>query len=168
MQDTTTRRWPVATRRTCDRVQPKTRARILSKPVLAALFLCLGVVPNVQGQEPVPDPVVVGFQSYSSISGTVRDSRGAALTGIEVRVVGQKTDTEFKLPTDSDGSFNFTDLPAGIYEVKISVAGFQPFASEPLEAAAGAKHELQIVVTRLPTKTTTIDVNASLKEVAEA
>ena len=90
------------------------------------------------------------------------------LVGIEVRALGQNNNLEFKLATDSNGTFAFTGLSTGIYEVKIDVAGLRPFASEPFAVAEGAKHELPIVATRMATKTTTVDVNASLQEVAEA
>jgi hypothetical protein len=90
------------------------------------------------------------------------------LVGIEVRALGQNNDLEFKLATDSNGAFAFTGLPAGIYQLKIDVAGLRPFASEPVAVAEGARHELPIVAMRMATKTTTVNVNASPQEVAEA
>jgi hypothetical protein len=146
MQDTTTAWWPVA----------------------AAWFLCLGAVMNLLGQQPAPDPLVVGSQFSNSITGTVRDSHGVALIGIEVRVVGKNNNIESKVRTDNNGTFSFTDLPGGIYQVKINVAGLHPFASEPLAIGAGTRLEVPIIATRVAIQTTTIDVNATVTEVAEA
>ncbi len=123
---------------------------------------------NLHGQRVGPDPAGFESQPSSSIIGTVRDRSGVALVGIDVRVLGQNNKLEFKLATDSNGSFAFTDIPAGVYQIKIEVAGLRPFASEPFAVAEGARHESTIVVTRMATKTTTVNVNASPQEVAEA
>jgi hypothetical protein len=168
MKDTSTSRGAAVTRRAYDQVQPKTRARTLSRLFPAALFLCLGAAVNLHGQQLPPDPGAVGSQCSSSITGTVRDGGGLPLVGIEARLLGQNNHIDAKQATDSNGIFTFTDLPAGIYQVKVDVPGHQPFASEPLAVAAGTRHELPAVVMRMVTKATTIDVNASLQEVAEA
>jgi hypothetical protein len=158
MQDTTTSRWLASNRSAC------TFARV----VAAALFLCLGAESNVEGQQPPPDPRPPGSQSSSSITGTVRDGRGLPLVGIEARLLGQNNNIDAKQATDNNGVFTFTELPAGIYQVRIVVAGRQPFASEPLAVVAGTRHELPVVVMRMVTKTTTVNVNASPQEVVEA
>src|SRR5947209_7497336 len=168
MQETSTSRGPGVTRRAYDQVQAKTLTRARPRLLPAALLLCLGVAVNLHGQQLPPDPGAVGSQSSSSITGTVRDGRGLPLVGIEARVLGQNNPIDAKRATDNNGVFTFTDLPAGVYQVKVDVAGLQPFASEPLAIAAGTRHELPAVVMRMVTKTTTINVNASSQEVAEA
>src|SRR3954470_8142726 len=102
MEDEPTSPWPTLTRRTYDQVRRKTRARALSKPLPVALLLCVGFAINLHGQRLAPDPAVVGCQSSSSITGTVRDSRSVVLVGIEVRALGQNNNLEFKLAPNSD------------------------------------------------------------------
>ena len=158
MQDKTTFPWRAVTG----------AARTFAKVVAAVLFLCLGAELDLQGQQPPPDPRPPVAQSSSIITGTVRDGRGLPLIGVEVRLLDQNNNVDAKQATDNNGVFTFTNLPAGIYQVKIVVAGRQPFASEPLAVVAGTRHELPVVVMRMVTKTTTVNVNASPQEVVEA
>jgi len=131
-------------------------------------LLWLSAELKLQGQQPPSDPRPVGSQSSSSITGTVRDSRGLPLVGVQARLLAQNNDILAKQATDNNGLFTFTDLPAGTYQVRIVAAGRQPFASEPLDVGAGTRHELPVVVMRMVTKTTTVNVNASPQEVVEA
>ena len=168
MQETTTSRWATIIRNTCDRVEITARARKFSKILLGALLLYLAVTINLQGQQLSEDAALRASRPPSNIAGTVRDTRGVPLAGIEVRVLDQNNNLDFKQTTDNNGGFTFNNLPAGIYQVKIDMAGLQPFASDPLVVAAGVTHQLPIVAMRMAIKTTTVDVNASLREIAEA
>jgi hypothetical protein len=158
MQDKTTSRWPHLMR-------PE---RIFARVVTTALFLCLGAELHLHGQQHPPDPRPVETQFSNSITGTVRDGRGLPLVGVEARLLGHNNNIEAKQATDNNGVFTFTNVPAGIYHVRIVAPGRQPFASEPLAVGAGTRHELPIVVMRMVTKTTTVNVNASSQEVVEA
>jgi hypothetical protein len=52
--------------------------------------------------------------------------------------------------------------------VKIEAAGVEPFASATVVLGAGERRALPIVARRIPTKRTTVDVTASLNDVAQA
>ena len=156
MQDATTSRSPASTR--C--------AHTVAKVVAAALFLCVGTDLNLHGQQPPPDPRPFGAQALSSITGTVRDARGLPLVGTEARLLGQNNNIEAKQATDNNGVFTFTNIPPGIYQVRIVAAGRQPFASESLAVGAGTRHELPVVVMHMVSKTTIVNVNASPQEVS--
>ena len=158
MQDATTSRWLASAR----------YARMFAKVVVAVLFLCLGTELSLHGQQAAPNPRPFGSQPSSSITGSVRDARGLPLVGAETRLVAQNNNIEAKQATDNNGAFTFTNIPPGIYQVKIVVAGRQPFASELLAIDAGTQREIPVVVMRLVTKTTTVNVNASPQEVVEA
>jgi Carboxypeptidase regulatory-like domain len=106
--------------------------------------------------------------STGGITGTVRDARGALLPGVRVTLVGQNDTAERAVMTDANGDFTFADLPVGTYRVKINVTGLEPFTSAPLIVGAGEKHELPPVTMRIATKSTTVDVVATLKDVARA
>jgi hypothetical protein len=120
--------------------------------------------PGVQA----PGPDAAERQSMGSIAGTVRDTRGAPLGGVRVTLVGQDDKVEREVTADENGVFTFPDLPAGTYRVKISVTGLEPFTSAPVVIGAGEKRELPVVALRIATRSTTVDVVATLKDVAQA
>ena len=62
-----------------------------------------------------------------SISGTVKDSSGAAIAGGAVSLINSNTGVRFPTSTDDRGSYNFPVLPVGTYALQISHAGFKPY-----------------------------------------
>src|SRR5262245_2383492 len=60
-----------------------------------------------------------------NITGTVRDPQGAAVPKAEVTIVDEKTAVSRTITADDNGFFNFTAVPAGIYSVSTSPAGFK-------------------------------------------
>src|SRR5438309_968291 len=145
MQHITTSRWPA----------PKRPACTFGKVLAVGLFLWLSAEIKLQGQQPPPDPRPVGSHSSSSIKGTVRDSRGLPLVGVQVPLQAHNNDSLATQATHNNGLFTLTDLPAGTYQIRIVAAGRQPFVSGPLVVGAGTRHELPVVVMRMVTKTTT-------------
>jgi hypothetical protein len=70
----------------------------------------------------VEAPGVSHRRGTSSISGTVTDSAGRQLAGVEVRLLGAGLSTL----TDSGGSFQFQMLAAGSYIVRVRREGLRP------------------------------------------
>ena len=58
------------------------------------------------------------------IDGTVVDSSGGVLPGVDVDVRNVDTDLNRVLVTDRDGRFVVPQLPAGRYTVTLRLAGF--------------------------------------------
>jgi hypothetical protein len=87
-----------------------------SRLPLAVLAVILAASPRVNAQV-----------LYGSIVGDVRDSSGAAIPGAQVVVVNNGTGLERRGATDPVGHFNFADLPAGVYSLKATQAGFKAF-----------------------------------------
>ena len=58
------------------------------------------------------------------VSGIVRDSQGAAVSGAEVSLVHAQQTVLRTTQTDSSGQFVFEDVPSGTYEVRVSREGF--------------------------------------------
>ncbi len=63
-------------------------------------------------------------QSSLSISGTVKDSDGAAIGGATVKALNIASGREFTATTDTSGKYSLTDLPAATYRVIASREGF--------------------------------------------
>ena len=60
-----------------------------------------------------------------NITGRVRDPQGAVVPKAEVTIVDEKTAVSRTATADDDGFYNFTAVPAGIYTVSTSPAGFK-------------------------------------------
>ena len=62
---------------------------------------------------------------YGSILGDVKDSTEASVPGANVVITNKNTGLTRETVTDTAGHFNFPDVPAGVYTVKISQQGFK-------------------------------------------
>lgn len=63
-------------------------------------------------------------QNGGKISGTVRDPKGAIVSGAEVAVLHAQQVVLRSAHTDGSGQFEFDNIPAGAYEVRVSSEGF--------------------------------------------
>jgi len=72
-----------------------------------------------------------------SISGTVRDTSGAAVAGATVTAHNVATSAERSVTTGDNGQFNIPALPPGIYELTVTSTGFAKFTSR-VEVTVGS------------------------------
>ncbi len=156
--------------------------RLLSLGWLVMVLLLGGLTTGLRAQEAsgpgnavqVPGAEAVQPQSTASIAGTVRDSNGAAIPDVRVtlageNIAGQNTAVSRMVTADSKGEFTFDELAPGTYRVRITAAaGLEPPAPAEVVVGAGEERALPIVVTRIPTTSTTVHVMATLDEVAQA
>ena len=81
--------------------------------------------------------LLVGVHAQSSttgnITGTVRDPQGAAVPKAEVTITEEKTGASRTVTATEDGFYNATSLPAGIYSISTSPAGFKKTISTGVE-----------------------------------
>lgn len=86
------------------------------------------------------------FQN-GSILGSVTDETGAAMLGVTVEIsspalqVGRET-----AKTDSSGAYRFTNLPAGVYRIAYSMAGFQTDIRNDFRLAGGFSARVDVVM----------------------
>jgi hypothetical protein len=107
-------------------------------------------------------------QSLASIAGTVRDTSGAAVPEAQVTLRGENSAVRRTATAGSNGAFTFAELPPGIYQVQAHAAGLKPAAPVQVTLEPGEKHQLKIVVSRIPVQRTTIQVRATPEQVAQA
>src|SRR6266536_794639 len=62
----------------------------------------------------------------ASIVGKISDKSSAAMTGVEVTVTHQATNTSVRVSSDDAGAFTAVNLIPGSYSVSISAKGFRP------------------------------------------
>jgi hypothetical protein len=70
-------------------------------------------------------PSCLAQQTLGSISGTVTDSTGGAVSGVTVTSHHVDTNLTETAATKNDGSYNIPDLPVGTYELTFSKDGFK-------------------------------------------
>src|SRR5262249_17604963 len=63
----------------------------------------------------------------SSIFGTVTDTTGAVVPGVEIKVTQQETNFTRTVLADESGKYLFNALPLGTYRVEVSAQGFKKF-----------------------------------------
>jgi hypothetical protein len=101
--------------------------------------------------------------NFGRITGTVSDSSGAVIPGAKVTVVNEGTAAERVLATGQEGTYVATNLPVGIYSVRVTLPGFQPSARTGLNVVADARLTADVVL-QPGTATETVNVIESAGE----
>src|SRR5262245_45112363 len=74
-----------------------------------------------------------------TISGTISDSSGAAMVGVEITVINAATGIEFKTVTSEQGQYVAPNLIPGRYRVVPSQTGFKTVSREDLIVRANER-----------------------------
>lgn len=102
------------------------------------------------------------------IEGSVNDASGGSVAGALARIREQSTNMTRTVHADQQGLFRATDLPVGIYEVRVERSGFAPYLQTGLQLELGADIHLDIVLQPASAKTTvTVTAQPSALEPTE-
>src|SRR5206468_9719299 len=101
--------------------------------VALLVFICFGL--SAQAQLPT-----------ATISGVVKDATGAVIPGVAVAVTNVATRLTRSAQTGEDGSYRFSALPVGTYDVRAEHPGFQTKVEQGLRMAVGDEAVLNIVL----------------------
>src|SRR5437016_2814469 len=82
---------------------------------LLPLFICLLVA--CEG--------MLWASTTGSISGTLKDPTGAVIAGATVQAINIAQGVHNKIESDANGSFIFSSLPVGHYDLQIEASGFK-------------------------------------------
>jgi Carboxypeptidase regulatory-like domain len=84
-------------------------------------------------------------QSSGSLRGTVLESSGATIPDAPIRARNAATGTDARTRSADDGSYEFTDLPAGTYLVTLNMpcCRYWPYVNDAVTVEAG-RNELDI------------------------
>ena len=77
-------------------------------------------------------PGVAHAQGLSDMRGTVADSSGGALPGVQIVVTNQATGTFREATSNTDGSWSVPGLTPGAYQVSAELTGFKRFLRRDL------------------------------------
>ena len=80
----------------------------------------------------------------ASIIGNVTDTTGAAMSGVEVAVTNEGTNTSVRLTTDESGAYTAVNLIPGSYTVNATRSGFKPVVYRNFVLQVGQSARLDI------------------------
>lgn len=98
--------------------------------------------------------------STGSLTGTVQDPTGLAVVGVEVIVVSQATNREFKVTTNEAGAFTVPSLNVGFYRIVIEATGFRRAVVENVKVDTGVQTSVPPIKVELGQVTETVTVQA--------
>ncbi|MDQ3213615.1 MAG: TonB-dependent receptor, partial [Acidobacteriota bacterium] len=106
---------------------------------------------------------------YGSVVGAVKDAQGATVPGATVTIVNKETNLTRDAVTNGDGAFTITNVLAGPYDVKVSLAGFREAVrtSVPVTIGEIARVDMTLEVGAL-TETVTVASEAQLLQTDKA
>jgi len=78
-------------------------------------------------------------QTTGSITGTVTDATGAAVSGANVTIANPEHGITRQMATNSTGEYNQSGLPAGTYNVVVIAAGFKKFEAKGVKLDVAEK-----------------------------
>jgi hypothetical protein len=86
-------------------------------------------------------------QATAQITGTVKDTSGAVLPGVDVTVT--QTETGFKRSTVTDGEGNYTlpNLPVGPYRLEAALSGFRTYVQTGIVLQVNANPAIPVTLT---------------------
>jgi len=79
----------------------------------------------------------LGQGDRGTISGDVKDPVGGIVAGALVQATNAATGTVFKSTSSNDGAYTLADLPAGSYDISLTLAGVAPFELKNVRVTAG-------------------------------
>ncbi|HTV66041.1 MAG TPA: porin [Bryocella sp.] len=83
-----------------------------------------------------------------NLSGSVTDQTGAPVTGASVNAIDTDTNMSRTTTTDKSGHYQFVNLPAGKYEIRVSKGGFGEQLRSDIVLAAGQETTADIAMQR--------------------
>ncbi len=104
-------------------------------------------------------PLAVRAQELTAtLSGSVTDSSGAVIPGATLTIAQNGVNAAGRtVQSDSTGYYTATNLPAGTYGVKVTVAGFESYIAKNVVLNVAEKHTLNIQL-KAGSVTTTVTV----------
>ena len=83
----------------------------------------------------------------SSLTGTVTDEQGKRIPNAQIQATDRATGLQRETETTSQGNYDLVDLPAGLFSVQISKAGFATVHIERVEQTVGQTRTLDAKLT---------------------
>ena len=83
-------------------------------------------------------------QNTGSITGTVKDASGAAISGAAVVVASPDRGINRQTVTNSSGEYNESALPAGLYDIIVTATGFKKYQAKGVKLDVAEKSRVDV------------------------
>ena len=104
---------------------------------------------------------VAGAQTVQGVvTGTIFDSTGAVLTGVNVTLTNNGTAITQSVKSGSDGLFRFSLVPPGMYKLDVKASGFNEKQINDIKVDPSETVPVNVTLA-VATSTTTVDVQES-------
>lgn len=104
-----------------------------------------------------------GQFDQGQITGTVKDPSQAVVQGAAVAMKSSGTGQSASTKTDSNGTYLFTNLPVGDYEISVQATGFKTFVRTGVRVSAAARTSVDAVLdVGAPTESVTVSSIAAV------
>jgi hypothetical protein len=133
---------------TGNRCRRMTRLALLVIPVLALLLALPGAS--------------YAQRFTAELSGVVADESGGVIPGADVTLTSASSGTLRRTVTNADGFFAFAAVPAGAYDVAVSIAGFSSYEVKGIQLNAGDSRALREIKLKVATMAETVSVEAEV------
>jgi len=104
-------------------------------------------------------PWSAGQSTFGGIVGVVRDPSQGAVAGAHVKLTNLDEHAERETSADANGSFEFTNLKPGRYELLVSAPGFADYKVTSLQLDARQNLRLDLLL-KLASSTQTVEVSS--------
>jgi hypothetical protein len=112
----------------------------------------------------IPEALLAQFET-ASVLGYVRDPSDALISGTTVTLTDQQTKAQVTAQTNAQGSYEFTDVKIGQYEISAKANGFDVSTTQPFTVTVNARQRVDVALkVGSNNETVTVDAAASLLE----
>jgi hypothetical protein len=84
-----------------------------------------------------------------AITGTITDTAGALMPGVRIEARNIETEAVYQVASNSTGSYTINQLPAGAYQVSVSLPGFKRYTRTGITVLEAQVIRIDIVMTML-------------------
>jgi len=106
-------------------------------------------------------------ESGAGIAGTVTAPDGNVIVGAQVTLVSKPSKLQQTAHTDGEGSFHFTGLPSGTFQITVTANGFAPWVSHDIVLSANQQYQVPELALEIASASTTVHAAFSGYDLAE-
>src|ERR1700746_2869811 len=81
-----------------------------------------------------------------TITGTVADPAGAVVAGAPVEIKNVENGAVYQAGTSATGNYTLAQLPAGKYELSVTVPGFKKFVRQNIQVNVAETYRVDVVL----------------------